>query len=101
VFFANERLILAFLTKKDTFENVICIHFILKKSIMDNWVKIFSHTDLLQTKLAEDVLKQNGIESHILHKPDSVIPSLGQAELLTHGDKAEEAIRILKANDFL
>ena len=68
---------------------------------MDNWVKIFSHADLIQVKLAEDVLKQNGIESHILQKPDSVLPSLGLAELLTHSDKAEKAIEVLKAHDFL
>lgn len=72
-----------------------------KKKDMDNWVKIFSHADLIQVKLAEDVLKQNGIESHILNKPDSVLPSLGQAELLTPNEKAEAAVEILESNGFL
>ncbi|RMD70443.1 MAG: hypothetical protein D6818_09085, partial [Bacteroidetes bacterium] len=42
-----------------------------------DWECIYRSTDLLQVKLAEDVLKQHGIESHILNKPDSAIPALG------------------------
>lgn len=62
----------------------------------EGWVLIYSSGDLLDVKLAEDVLKQNGVESHILNKPDSAIPSLGEAELYTRPEKAEKAIAILK-----
>lgn len=68
---------------------------------MENWTKVFSSSEVLQVKLAEDILKQNGIESHILHKPDSALPSIGDAELFTPDDLAEKAIAVLKENDFL
>ena len=67
----------------------------------EGWVRIFSANELLQAKLAEDVLKQNGIESHIVSKPDSVLPPIGEAELFTHVENAEAAVRILKQNEFL
>ena len=65
----------------------------------ENWVKIFSHQDLLQVKLAEDVLKQSGIVSHIENHPDSAMPMLGQAELYTLPENAEQAKSVLKEND--
>lgn len=51
--------------------------------------------------MAEDLLKQNGIESHILAKPDSMIPSVGEAELYTLPEKAEQAVSLLKENGLL
>ncbi len=68
--------------------------------IKENWVLIYANTELLQAKLAEDILKQHGIESHILSKPDSAIPSLGRAELYTLPEKAEAAREILKKQGF-
>ncbi len=65
-----------------------------------DWECIYRSTDLLQVKLAEDVLKQHGIESHILNKPDSAIPALGEAELYARKEKAEKARRILKEKGF-
>ncbi len=67
----------------------------------ENWIKIYSSNDLVQVKIAEDVLKQNGIESHILNKPDSVLPMLGEAELYTLPEKAELAKKVLKENNLL
>ncbi len=67
----------------------------------EGWVRVFSANELLQAKLAEDVLKQNGIESHIVSKPDSVLPSLGEAELFTQPENVEAALHILKENEFL
>jgi hypothetical protein len=66
--------------------------------MIENWVKIYSSSDLLQVKMAEDVLKQNGIESHIVSKPDSVMPMLGEAELYTLPEKAEDARQVLLEN---
>ena len=67
--------------------------------MIDGWVKIYASTDLLQAKLVEDLLKQNGVESHIVSKPDSVLPMLGEAELYAPADRAEEAFAILREND--
>ena len=61
----------------------------------EGWICVFSAIELLEVKLAEDVLKQNGIPSHILSKPDSAIPSIGEAELYVHPDQAEEAVKVL------
>lgn len=65
----------------------------------EGWIKIYVNQDLMQVKLAEDILKQNGIESHIASKPDSVFPSVGQAELYTLPEKAEAAVAVLKENN--
>lgn len=69
--------------------------------MLENWTKVYSSTELLQVKLAEDILKQHEIESHIYHKPDSVIPSLGEAELFVLNENAERALVVLESNDFL
>ena len=65
----------------------------------ENWVKIYSSTELYQAKIAEDILKQNGIESHIVSAPDSAIPSLGEAALYAPPEKAENAVKVLREND--
>ena len=65
----------------------------------ENWVKIYSSTDLMQVKLAEDVLKRNGIVSHILNHPDSAMPMLGEAELYALPENAEKAKAILEASE--
>ncbi len=69
--------------------------------MLDGWVKIFSALDELQVKLAEDVLKQNGIESHILKHTDTMIPSLGNVQLFAKTEKAENARKILAENKFI
>lgn len=62
----------------------------------EGWVKIFTATELYQVKIAEDRLKQSGIESHIVNKGDSAIPSIGEVELYTPVEKAETAVQVLK-----
>ncbi len=65
----------------------------------EDWVLVFTSQELYQAKLAEDLLKQNGIESHILNKPDSAIPAVGEAELYTPQEKAQRAVEILREHD--
>ncbi len=64
------------------------------------WVKIFVSKDELQAKLAEDVLKQADIESHIVSRPDSVFP-VGEAELYIHPEHVDRALEILRERDFI
>lgn len=64
----------------------------------DNWVKIYASSNLLQVKIAEDVLKENGIVSHIINQPDSVLPMLGEAELFVLPENAEAAAKVLREN---
>jgi len=65
----------------------------------ENWIKIFRSVELLQVKLAEDILKQHGIESHILNQSDSAFPGTNYIELYTLPDRAEEAKKILLEHD--
>lgn len=67
----------------------------------EGWIKVFSSTDLLEVKLAEDILKQNDIISHIANKPDSAIPSLGDAQLYIHPDDQDNAVKVLTAADII
>ncbi|MFQ5446693.1 MAG: putative signal transducing protein [Saprospiraceae bacterium] len=64
----------------------------------ENWVRIYRSTDLMKVKIAEGVLKQNGIESHIVNKPDSMLPMLGEAELFTPPEKSDAALKALEDN---
>lgn len=66
----------------------------------ENWVVVFKTTEPLQARLAEDILKQNSIVSHIIGNPDSAIPSIGAAELYVLPEKEEEARAILLENEF-
>ncbi|HFA50411.1 MAG TPA: hypothetical protein ENJ95_15465 [Bacteroidetes bacterium] len=68
------------------------------KIMKENWVRIYSSKDLMQVKIAEDVLKQNNIVSHIANHPDSAMPMLGRADLYTLPENAERAKEVLKAN---
>lgn len=65
----------------------------------EGWIKIFSSHKTLEVKLAEDVLKQNGIESHIVSQPDSAFPSLGEATLYCQPEKAVRAREVLAENN--
>lgn len=62
----------------------------------EGWVLVYSTDREFKAKIAEDVLKQNQIVSHILSKPDSAIPSIGGAELYTPTEDAEKARQILR-----
>lgn len=61
----------------------------------EGWICVFSAIELLEVKLAEDILKQHDIPSHIVNKPDSAIPSVGEAELYVPPAQAEEAVKVL------
>ncbi|MCB0571245.1 MAG: DUF2007 domain-containing protein [Phaeodactylibacter sp.] len=67
----------------------------------EDWVMIYSSTELFKAKIVEDILKQHGIESHILEKGDSAIPSVGEVTLYTPAEKAEQAIEILKKEELM
>lgn len=68
---------------------------------MENWEVIFKSNEIFKLKLAEDVLKQNGIESHIVSQKDSAFPSIGEGVLMTPPDRLEEALNILQENELI
>lgn len=67
----------------------------------EGWIKIYSNPELYQVKIAEDILKQNGIESHIIGHQDSAIPAIGEARLYTISEKAEAAVQVLRQNNII
>ncbi|HMO39789.1 MAG TPA: DUF2007 domain-containing protein [Saprospiraceae bacterium] len=67
----------------------------------EGWVLIFSAIEEYQARIADEVLKQNGIESLVVRKQDSMFPSIGEAELYTPEENVEQAKEILRANDLL
>ncbi|MEM6378794.1 MAG: DUF2007 domain-containing protein [Bacteroidota bacterium] len=67
----------------------------------DGWINVYSADLEFKAKLAEDVLKQHDIVSHIMMKPNSAIPSIGNATLLVPEADAEKAIKILKEAEII
>lgn len=62
---------------------------------VENWTLVLV-TDNVNARLAEDILKQHQIESHIATHEDSAFPSVGESKLFTLPENAERAIAILK-----
>ncbi|MBK7869851.1 MAG: DUF2007 domain-containing protein [Saprospiraceae bacterium] len=67
----------------------------------EGWVLIFSAPAEYQARIADDILKQNGIESLIVNRPDSMFPTIGEVELYTPAENAERALEVLRANNLL
>jgi len=65
----------------------------------EGWIRVFSANEMFKVKIAEDKLKQHGIESHIVNQGDSAIPSIGQVELFAPKEKATDAVKILREAD--
>jgi hypothetical protein len=65
----------------------------------EGWVLVYTADSEFKARIADDVLKQYGIESLVAGKPDSAIPSIGSAELYVPAEKAAEARRILKERE--
>ena len=61
----------------------------------EDWVLILSTKGDYQAKMAKRVLQKNGIESHIMHRSDSIYPILGVSTLYTPSEKAARAMRVL------
>jgi hypothetical protein len=69
--------------------------------MQEGWALIFTAKETYQAKIAEDILKQNGIESHIVSTPDSVLPPLGEAKLYTPLENVDAARKVLAENDIV
>ncbi len=65
------------------------------------WALIFTALEEYQARIADDILKQHGIESLIVNKGDSMFPSIGEAELYTPAENVEKALEILRENNII
>jgi len=62
---------------------------------------VFSAPELLHAKVAEDILKQNGIISLIVNQPDSMFPALTETQLYTTPENAQAALQVLRENELI
>jgi len=62
----------------------------------EEWVLVYSADAEFKAKIAEDILKQNDIVSHVLSKPDSAYPMIGNADLYSPANQAEAAREVLR-----
>lgn len=65
---------------------------------MDNWITIFSTTEINQAELAKQTLENNGIEAVIMNHRDSSFP-LGEIQVMVNEvekERAEEIVKIIK-----
>lgn len=67
---------------------------------MEGWNKVFTSLEEIHAELAKDVLKQAGIESHVLNRQDSNFPVFGEVELMVPEAKAAEALEVLQKAGF-
>ncbi|MCB0704748.1 MAG: DUF2007 domain-containing protein [Saprospiraceae bacterium] len=66
-----------------------------------NWELILSDPDPLKVNLAEGILKQNDIISHVVNHSNSALPSIGEIELYAPKAEAEQAKKILKKAEMI
>lgn len=67
----------------------------------EGWTNIYDTDREFKAKLAEDVLKQHDIVSHIMSKPDSAIPAIGSASLYVKNEDVKQAVKILQEENIL
>lgn len=65
----------------------------------EDWVLIYSTKGDSKAKMMKRVLRQNGIESHILHRVDAIYPMFGEAKLYAPSEKAAKALKVLRTTE--
>ncbi len=65
----------------------------------EDWIMIYSTKGGSRAKVAKSVLRQNGIECHILQKKDAIYPMFGESKLYAPSTKAAKARQLLQANN--
>ena len=66
-----------------------------------NWELVLRDPDPVKVNLAEGILKQNDIVSHVVNNSNSAIPSIGEIELYARKEDAEAAKKILEDAEML
>ena len=60
-----------------------------------DWVKVFSSNQLFKVELMKGVLENNGIDSVVINKQDSLYMNFGEVELYTLKSFAEKALQLI------
>lgn len=65
----------------------------------EDWVKVLSLRGGRRARIVKSLLKQYGIESHIIKRSDSTFAVTETATLYTPREKADKAISVLRASN--
>lgn len=65
------------------------------------WVVVFSSTQMVVIEAAKLLLEENGIDSFQVNKKDSTYIVFGDIELFVHAEEKDKALLILTENDLL
>ena len=63
-----------------------------------NWIVVFTSGQLHLAEMAKELLKENGIESAVIDKRDSLYITIGEVELLVRNHDVMNAKFILDKN---
>ncbi len=63
---------------------------------MDNWEAVYITPEKYLAEIAQQMLRDNGIESVVLDKRDSAYPSIGHIEVMVEKDKVPVAEQLIK-----
>lgn len=63
---------------------------------MDNWVQVFSSTDLQEASIMKLLIQNNGIEVFLIDRKDSVYPTFGEIELRVSPKDYERTLQLIE-----
>ena len=66
---------------------------------MDNWIKIYTTTDLQQAEIIRAVLINEEIETVMMNKKDTSITAFGEIELYVDEANVDLAMNIIKQQE--
>ncbi len=63
----------------------------------DNWVKVYTTTNLIEAQIVLSMLRENGIDAVELNKRDSGLQAFGNVELYTKKEDETDALKIINS----
>lgn len=64
---------------------------------MDNWVSVFSTTEVFVAERIKDVLTESGIPAVILNQKDSSYMTFGDINVMVNKEDQEKAEQVIKS----
>lgn len=62
----------------------------------DNWIVIYTESELYLAEMAQQILQNNGIEAVVINKKDSAYPAIGHIEVLVEAVNEPAARKFIK-----
>jgi len=61
----------------------------------DNWVKVYTTTNVIDGQIVLSMLRENGFEAVELNKRDSSLQAFGNIEILVKKEDEEDALKVI------